>query len=70
MQSYFRMGKIFSILSKYWQVRKYAALLSEFSFQKKRKKFRMVNSSTGGTKDFVEAWDMIDLKISTHFSIR
>ena len=34
----FLRDKIFSMLPKYWQVRKYAAMLSEFSFQKKGKK--------------------------------
>ena len=30
----------------------------------------MENLCNGGTKDFVELWEMIHLKISTHFSIR
>ena len=29
----------------------------------------MVNLCNGGTKDFVELWEIIHLKISTHFSI-
>ena len=34
MQSYFPKGQFFSI-PKYWQVSKYTAMLSEFSFPKK-----------------------------------
>ena len=64
----------FSILPKYWQVSKYTALLSKFSFPKKGNKnksnFRMVNLCNGGTKDFVELWEIMHLKIWTHFSIR
>ena len=30
----------------------------------------MVNLFDGGTKDFVGLWEIIHLKISTHFSIR
>ena len=30
----------------------------------------MVNLCNGGTKDFVELWEIIHLKILTHFSIR
>ena len=30
----------------------------------------MVNLRNAGTKDFVELWEIIDLKISTHFTIR
>ena len=37
MQSYFPTGHIFSILPKYWQVSKYTATLSEFSFPKNEK---------------------------------
>ena len=33
-------------------------------------KFRLVNLYNGGTKDFVELWEIIHLKISTHFFIR
>ena len=33
----FLRNKIFSILQKYWQVSKYTAMLSEFSFTKKGK---------------------------------
>ena len=58
MQSYFPTGQFFSILPKYWQVSKYTAMLSKFSFPKKGNKnksnFRMVNLCNGGTKDFVE----------------
>ena len=70
----FRRDKFFSILLKYWQVSKYTALLSKFSFPKKGNKnksnFRMVNLCNGGTKDFVELWEIIHLKIWTHFSIK
>ena len=30
----------------------------------------MVNLGNGGTKDFVELWEIMHLKIWTHFSIR
>ena len=30
----------------------------------------MENLRNGGTKDFVELWEIIHLKISTHFNIR
>ena len=30
----------------------------------------MVNLGNGGTKDFVELWEIMRLKIWTHFSIR
>ena len=60
----------FPILLKYWQVSKYAALLSEFSFPKKGKnksKSRIYHPDGkfmyGGTKDFVELWEIIHLKI-------
>ena len=48
-------------------------LLKEFCFSKREKnksKFWMVNLCNGGTKDFVELWEIIHLKIWTHFSIR
>ena len=35
----FQQDKFFSILPKYWQVSKYTALLSKFSFPKKETKF-------------------------------
>ena len=42
-------------------------MLSEFSFPKMGKelslKFQMVNLSNGETKDFVELWGIIHLKI-------
>ena len=45
----------------------YIALLSEFSFPKKRKQnksnFRMVNLCNSGTKDFVELWKIIHWNI-------
>ena len=70
MQSYFPAGQFFSI-PKYWQVSKYTALLSEFSFPKQKKKlFQMVNLGNCRTKDFVELWEIMHLKIWTHFSIR
>ena len=68
-----RRDKFFPILPKYWQVSKYTALLSEFSFPKWEKikfKFRMINLCNGGTKDFVKLWEILHLKIWTHFSIR
>ena len=37
---------------------------------KNKSKFRMVNLCNGETKDFVELWEIIHLKIWTHFSIR
>ena len=37
---------------------------------KNKSKFRMVNLCNGGTKDFVELWEIIHLKIWTHFFIR
>ena len=53
----------FSILPKYGQVSMYRAMLSEFSFPKKRKQnksnFQMVNLCNGRTKDFVELWEII-----------
>ena len=55
------------------QVSKYTALLSKFCFPKKGKKkfkFQMVNLGNGETKDFVELWEIMHLKIWTHFSIR
>ena len=55
----------FPILPKYWQVSKYTAMLSKFSFPKKGNKnksnFRMANLCNGGTKDFVELWKIIHL---------
>ena len=69
----FRWGKSFSNLPKYWQASKYTVLLNKFSFPKKGKNksnFRMVNLCNGGSKDFAELWEVIDLKIWTHFSIR
>ena len=51
---------------KYWQVSKYTVLLSESNFPKKRKnksKFQMLDLCNGGTKDFVELWKIINLKI-------
>ena len=70
----FQREKFFSIFPKYWQVSKYTAMLSKFSFPKKGNKnksnFRMANLCNGGTKDFVELWEIIHLKIWTHFSIR
>ena len=69
----FWRDKFFSILPKYWQVSKCTALLSKFSFPKKGKnksKFRMVNLCNGGTKAFAVLWEIIHLKIWTHFSIR
>ena len=68
----FRQDNFFSI-PKYWQVSKFTALLSEFSFPKKwgkKSKFQMVNLGNGETKDFVELWEIMHLKIWTHFSIR
>ena len=66
----FRWDEFFSILLKYWQVSKYTVLLNEFRFPKKRKnQVSMVNLGNGGTKDFVELWKIIHLKIWTHFSI-
>ena len=73
MQSYFPTGQFFSMFPKYRQVSKYTAMLCEFSFPKKGKNnsnFRMVNLCNSGTKDFVELWEIIHLKIWTHFSIR
>ena len=37
---------------------------------KNKPKFWMVHLRNGGTKDFVELWEIIHLKISTHFNIR
>ena len=37
---------------------------------KNKSKFQMGNLCNGGTKDFVELWEIIHLKIWTHFSIR
>ena len=68
MQSYFPAGKCFSILSKYWQVSKYTAFIPKKG--KNKSKFWIVNLCNGGTKDFVELWEIIHLKIWTHFSIR
>ena len=68
----FRRDNFFSF-PKCRQVSKYTALFSEFSFPKKGKntsKFQMVNLGNGGTKGFVELWEIIHLKIWTHFSIR
>ena len=68
----FRWDIFFPILSKYGQASKSTALLSEFSFPKKGKnksRFRMVNWCNGGTKDFVELWEIIHLKISTFHQI-
>ena len=66
---------IFSILPEYWQVSKYTALLGELSLssqkrEKNKSKFWMINLCNGGTKDFVVLWEIIHLKIWTHFSIR
>ena len=47
----FWQDNFFSI-PKYWQVSKYTALLSEFTFPKKWEK--NVNLGDGGTKDFVK----------------
>ena len=69
MQFYFPTGQFFSILPKYCQVSKYAALLSEFSFPRKGK-FWMVNLCNGGSKDFLELRENKHLKIWTHFSIK
>ena len=69
----FRRDKFLSILWKNWLVSKYTALLSKLIFRKKGKnksKFRMVNLCNGGTKDFAELWEIIQLKIWTHFFIR
>ena len=69
----FRWDRFFSILQKYWQVWKYTVLLSKFSFPKKGKnksKFQIVNLCNGGSKDIAELWEIIHLKIWTHFSIR
>ena len=72
MQSCFPTGQFFSILPKYWQVSKYTAMLSKFSFPKKGNKnksnFRMVNLCNGGTKDFVELWEIIHLNIWTQLT--
>ena len=69
MQSFFPAGQFFSILPKYWQVSKYAAMLSEFSFPKKEEKnksnFQIENLCNGRTKDFVELWEIILLNIWT-----
>ena len=69
----FRQDKFFSILPKYWQVSKYTGV-KQIYFSKRGKriksKFLMVNLCNGGTKDFVELWGIIHLKIWTHFSIR
>ena len=54
-------------------ISKCAVLLSKFSFPKKRKlsqSFGWQNLFNGETKDFVELWEIIHLKIWTHFSIR
>ena len=49
-------------------------MLSQFSFPKKgeriKSKFPTVNLCNGGTKDFVELWEIINLKTWTRFSIR
>ena len=58
----FLQDKVFSIVLKYWQVSKYTAMLSEFTFPKKEKKksnFQMVNLRNGETKDFAELWAII-----------
>ena len=63
----FLQDNFFPILPKYWQVSMYIAMLSEFSFPKKRKQnksnFRMVNLCNSGTKDFVELWKIIHWNI-------
>ena len=41
MQSYFLKAQFFSILPKYWQVSKYTAMLSEFSFPKMGKELSL-----------------------------
>ena len=49
-------------------------MLTQFSFPKKgeriKSKFPIVNLCNGGTKDFVELWEIINLKTWTRFSIR
>ena len=58
----FPHDKFLSILSKYWLLSKHTALLNKFSFPKKGKNksmFRMVNLCNGGTKNFVELWEII-----------
>ena len=37
---------------------------------KNKSKFQMVNLGNGGTKDFVELWEIGDLKIRTDFSLK
>ena len=68
MQSYFPTGQFFFRL---FEIDK---LVSTQRFSPKREKislkFRIVNLCNGGTKDFVELWEIIHLKIWTHFSIR
>ena len=61
----FRRDKLFTILLKYWQVSKYSAMLSEFSFP--QNKFQMVRLCNGGTKDFVELWEIIIWKYELIF---
>ena len=38
--------------------------------EENKSKFQMVNLGNGETKDFVELWEVMHLKIWTHFSIR
>ena len=58
----FWRDKFFSILLKYWQV---SMMLSELSFS--QDKFQMVNICNGGTKDFVELWEIIIWKCELIF---
>ena len=63
-KSTFQRDNFFPILPKYWQISKYTAILSEFSFPKReniKSKFWMVNLCNGGTRYFVK------LSTSDHF---
>ena len=70
-QTTFWRDKFFSIHLKYWQISKYTALISKFSFpkiEKSKSKFRMINLCNDGTKDFMEIWEVIHLNLYTHFA--